>query len=77
MKLEQEKICVCGCSEQMHIDCTDQCFHGDCGCKEFEENDFQETEEANVLTCPYCTNPLPPENSPAYDRHYSGACADN
>lgn len=35
--MEPEKICTCGDSENMHVDNTDQCFNGDCGCKEFEE----------------------------------------
>lgn len=34
-----EKICTCGDSEDMHIDGCEQCFNGDCGCKEFEEQD--------------------------------------
>lgn len=31
------KICTCGDSEDMHVNGCEQCFNGDCGCKEFEE----------------------------------------
>lgn len=29
--------CVCGDESSLHIDGDGRCFHGDCGCKEFEE----------------------------------------
>lgn len=35
----EELICECGDSENMHIDNMEQCFNGDCGCKEFEERE--------------------------------------
>jgi hypothetical protein len=30
-------VCVCGDSEDMHIDGCEQCFVVGCGCREFEE----------------------------------------
>ncbi len=39
----KEKICTCGCEESMHVDGCEQCFNGDCGCKEFED-----------ATCEFC-----------------------
>ncbi len=35
----EDKICVCGDPESMHVDGCEQCFNGDCGCKEFEEKE--------------------------------------
>lgn len=39
---EPLKICVCGDSEDMHVDGQEQCFHGECGCREFEEEETAE-----------------------------------
>ena len=48
----KEKMCNCGDSENMHIDNMEQCFNGDCGCKEFEEK---------WDTCAVCGDEYPPD----------------
>ncbi len=35
--MEKELMCVCGDSEAMHVDGSEQCFVVDCGCREFVE----------------------------------------
>ena len=45
-------MCNCGDSENMHIDNMEQCFNGDCGCKEFEEK---------WDTCAVCGDEYPPD----------------
>lgn len=36
MRETKPQICVCGCSEELHIDGCEQCCVPECGCKEFE-----------------------------------------
>lgn len=43
-----EKICVCGCSEEMHVDGCEQCFNGGCSCQEFEERESPEEEKIRL-----------------------------
>lgn len=43
--LDREKFCVCGCSEEMHVDGSEQCFNGDCECPEFEEDSGESDED--------------------------------
>ena len=35
----EDPICTCGDPSSMHIDGCEQCFNGDCGCREFEERE--------------------------------------
>lgn len=38
--MDDDKImCTCGDPSSMHVDGCEQCFNGDCGCKEFEEEE--------------------------------------
>ena len=32
-------MCVCGDTDEMHVDGQEQCFIPECGCKEFEEKE--------------------------------------
>jgi hypothetical protein len=45
LKETENPTCTCGCKSSMHIDGCEQCFNGDCGCKEFEES----TQEAEHI----------------------------
>ncbi len=42
MEMEEERMCVCGDGEDLHVDGVDQCMTEDCGCKEFEDNSEEE-----------------------------------
>lgn len=36
---DTEMLCTCGDSSAMHVDGTEQCFNGECGCSFFEPVD--------------------------------------
>ncbi len=38
---EEDPMCSCGDPSSMHVDGCEQCFNGDCGCREFEEKDSE------------------------------------
>lgn len=53
--MEQEKICICGDTENQHVNNCEQCFIPECGCKEFEEQETQKEKcargEHNFIEC--------------------------
>lgn len=73
---EIEMMCVCGDSENEHVDNCEQCFIAGCGCSEFEE---EETEESIACSEGICDGSgiIPEQEDPytgAYQKERECVC---